>query len=48
MFVYKVDILKSDAMKGISGFISIFADDELKLYLETSRSVKFKGIIHMK
>jgi len=35
-------------MKGISGFISKFADEYMKLYLETSRSMKFKGIVYVK
>jgi hypothetical protein len=52
MFAFKVDIIatevKNDSIKGLSGFISKFADNYLKIYLETSKSMKFKGIIRVK
>jgi len=35
-------------MKGISGFISIFADKYMKLYLEVGREKKFACIISVK
>ena len=52
LFAFKVDIIKSEeineTLKGLSGFISKFTDDYLRIYLETSRSMKFKGIIRVK
>jgi hypothetical protein len=49
LFAFKIDIIatedKNDSIRGLSGFLSKFADDYLKIYLETSRKRKFKGII---
>jgi hypothetical protein len=39
---------KNETIRGLSGFISKFADDYYKIYLETSKSMKFKGIIRIK
>jgi hypothetical protein len=51
LFVCKVDILKSEAkcetIKGISGFISKFAEEYMKLYLEVSQEKKFIGVIQV-
>jgi hypothetical protein len=52
MFAFKVNILlseeKDETIKGLSGFISRFADDYLKTYLEASRTLKFDNIIREK
>jgi hypothetical protein len=52
MYAFKVNIIKSEekdkTIRGLSGFISKFADDYLKIYLATSREKKFSGIIHVK
>jgi len=52
LFAFKVDILatedKNDLIKGLSGFISKFADEYLNLYLEVSREKKFACIISVK
>jgi len=52
LFAFKIDIIatedKNDSIKGLSGFISKFAEEYLKIYLETSRKMKFKGIIRVK
>lgn len=52
MFVCKVDILKSEGksetIKGISGFVSKFADKYMILYLELNREKKFDSVIHVK
>jgi hypothetical protein len=49
LFAFKIDIIatedKNVSIKGLSGFVSKFAEDYLKIYLETSRKRKFKGII---
>jgi hypothetical protein len=43
MVAFKVDILlseeKNEFMKDLSGFIPKFADDNLKIYLEASRTM---------
>ena len=52
LFAFKVDILlseeKNETIRGLSGFLSKFADDYLQKYLETSRNLKFKSIIRVK
>lgn len=52
LFAFKVDIIKTEEknerFRGLSGFISKFADDYLQIYLETSRNLKFKSIIRVK
>lgn len=52
LFAFKVDIIKSEekdeTLRGLSDFISKFADDYLRIYLETSRTMKFKDIIRVK
>ena len=51
LFAFKIEIIateeQNDSIKGLSGFISKFSDDYLKIYLETSRKMKFKGIIRV-
>jgi hypothetical protein len=50
MFDCKIDILKSEekdeTMKGLTNFISNFADDYLKKYLETSKTMDFPWVIN--
>lgn len=52
LFAFKVDIIKSEekdeTLRGLSDFRSKFADDYLRIYLETSRTMKFKDIIRVK
>ena len=52
LFAFKIDIIgtedKNDSIKGLSSFISKFAKDYLKVYLEISRERKFAGIIRIK
>jgi hypothetical protein len=52
LFAFKVDIIateeKNDSIKGLSGFISRFADEYMNIYLEISRKRKFDGIIQVK
>ena len=52
LFAFKIDIMlseeKNEAIRGLSDFISKFADDYLRIYLETSRTMKFKDIIRVK
>jgi hypothetical protein len=49
MFAFKVNIesseVKNEAIKGLSDFISRFAEHYLKIYLEASRTLKFDNII---
>jgi len=52
MYAFKVDIIatedQNNSIKGLSGFISKFAEDYMKVYLKTCRKMKFKGIIRVK
>lgn len=52
MYASKVDIIatedKNDSIKGLSGFISKFAEDYMNVYLEISREKKFACIISVK
>ena len=52
LFAFTVNILlseeKNETNRGLSGFLSKFADDYLQIYLETSRNLKFKSIISVK
>ena len=51
LYAFKVDIIATEeqhnSIKGLSDFISKFADNYLKIYLETSIRMKFKGIIRV-
>lgn len=52
MFAFKVNIESSEkkdqAIRGLSDFISKFANDSLKIYMEASRTLKFDNIIREK
>src|SRR5664280_130620 len=49
LFAFKIDIIatedKNVSIKGLAGFLSKFADEYLRKYLEVSRTMKFKDII---
>ncbi len=51
LYAFKVDIIKTeeqnDSIKGLSDFISKFAEDYLKIYLRVIKKRKFNGIIRI-
>jgi len=52
LFAFKVDIIKSEekneSIRGLSGFLSKFSEDYLKIYLENSRFMKFSVSLRVK